>query len=388
MKPNKFLSILTICSFLSSSALHTYPIKVYADSTNNTQSSVSDTETNVNTSENYKYNLNIDNADNKLNTVTEKLENNNVLVLTLNSDKNYHISDIIINNVSLDKKDIYNADDKKTLKITLTKDKETDIKVVFSENKDCTISFLNYDGEEVKSIIVSYNEPIDYLAVDTSTSSPFYIVVDPFTQIRFSSWDCELINARDDMKIQALYQKANMLVKSLPEKTKYSFKSEDIDLTGLSVILTVDTQLPGFDKDGKRLIDTEQIDVAEICYPNFKTAKEAFNKSNESEIFIYAPKNDISLASYKITLDTPFILGDVDENGVVNASDASLTLAHYALLSTSNSSSMLTQSQINKADVDKNKAVNASDASYILCHYALESTGKNPEWDKIIQTKK
>ena len=179
-----------------------------------------------------------------------------------------------------------------------------------------------------------------------------------------------------------------MAIKSLPTKTKYSFKSEDIDLTGLSVILTVDTQLAELDEKGNRKIKTEELDVAEICYANFKTAGEAFKGKDESEIIIYAPKNEKPLASYKATFSTPFILGDVDENGSVDSSDASNVLAYYAAIATANTSVVMTDVQKSKADVDKNKSINAADASYVLSYYALTSVGAEPTWDDVINNKK
>lgn len=391
MKLNKLFSIILACGVIVSSAFNTSgysSFNVYAETENTTDTSTSEPDNTEQPEDENKYKLMVDNCKNIYNTVTEFEIYEGALKLLLNSEKGYHISEIIIDGVSLPKEEVYEADDIGLIYIPLNEEKETKIEIIFSENNDCEITFLNYEGEKVKSMIIPYGEAIDYSAVDTSDTSSFYKVIDAYTQIRFYDWDCNLENARDDMKINALYQKASMAIKSLPTKTKYSFKSEDIDLTGLSVILTVDTQLPEFDEKGNRKIKTEELDVAEICYANFKTAGEAFKGKDESEIIIYAPKNEKPLASYKATFSTPFILGDVDENGSVDSSDASNVLAYYAAIATANTSVVMTDVQKSKADVDKNKLINAADASYVLSYYALTSVGAEPTWDDVINTKK
>lgn len=67
-------------------------------------------------------------------------------------------------------------------------------------------------------------------------------------------------------------------------------------------------------------------------------------------------------------------LGDVDNDGVINSSDASSVLKIYALVSTGDASS-LTSEIIRVADINKDGAVDASDASAILQYYSYISTG-------------
>ena len=68
-------------------------------------------------------------------------------------------------------------------------------------------------------------------------------------------------------------------------------------------------------------------------------------------------------------------LGDIDNNGVIDAIDASTALTIYALKSTNGDISKYTDEQLVAADVDKNKTIDAIDASYILSFYAYVSTG-------------
>jgi len=67
-------------------------------------------------------------------------------------------------------------------------------------------------------------------------------------------------------------------------------------------------------------------------------------------------------------------IGDVNNDGVVNASDASAVLAEYAVISSGKSGSF---DDIKKAaaDFNKDEVINASDASVILAYYAYLSSG-------------
>lgn len=89
----------------------------------------------------------------------------------------------------------------------------------------------------------------------------------------------------------------------------------------------------------------------------------------------YAEKYDrkfVSLGKADMTITK----GDVNGDGAVNAGDASLVLAYYALQQTGHPSSF-TGSQIKAADYNGDGTVNANDASLILAYYAAVSTGKD-----------
>lgn len=65
--------------------------------------------------------------------------------------------------------------------------------------------------------------------------------------------------------------------------------------------------------------------------------------------------------------DCPVQKGDANYDGVINASDASAVLAHYAKLSTSSEN---IDSDTHTMDFDRSGSVDAADASRILKHYA------------------
>ena len=74
------------------------------------------------------------------------------------------------------------------------------------------------------------------------------------------------------------------------------------------------------------------------------------------------------------------MLGDVNEDGSVDSSDASLVLAEYAKIQTGGAGEF-TETQHKAADVNNDGVVDSSDASKILAYYAMISTGKEPTWD-------
>lgn len=72
---------------------------------------------------------------------------------------------------------------------------------------------------------------------------------------------------------------------------------------------------------------------------------------------------------------TEYKLGDVNDDGMVNAVDASSVLAYYARIST-NQESEYNEEQMLAADVNHDGMINAVDASNILAYYAYASTTK------------
>jgi hypothetical protein len=68
-------------------------------------------------------------------------------------------------------------------------------------------------------------------------------------------------------------------------------------------------------------------------------------------------------------------LGDVNNDGKINAVDASTVLTYYAMVSV-NKDGGFDEAQKKAADVDNNEVINAVDASHILSYYAYTSTTK------------
>lgn len=69
------------------------------------------------------------------------------------------------------------------------------------------------------------------------------------------------------------------------------------------------------------------------------------------------------------------IIPDVDENGKINAADATAISAAYAAMSVGEDPG-LTEAQLKAADADMNGMVNNADATLVLAFYSQASTGK------------
>ncbi|MDE6539638.1 MAG: hypothetical protein K2K66_05565, partial [Ruminococcus sp.] len=68
------------------------------------------------------------------------------------------------------------------------------------------------------------------------------------------------------------------------------------------------------------------------------------------------------------------MFGDVNDDGKIDAVDASLISIEYASLSTIDAISTFTVEQTNAANVNLDEFVDARDASAIQCYYAYLST--------------
>jgi len=71
---------------------------------------------------------------------------------------------------------------------------------------------------------------------------------------------------------------------------------------------------------------------------------------------------------------TDYMLGDINLDGTVNASDATAALSEYARLSTGEKG-MFSEKQMLAGDIDRNGQINATDATMILSYYSFLSTG-------------
>lgn len=78
-----------------------------------------------------------------------------------------------------------------------------------------------------------------------------------------------------------------------------------------------------------------------------------------------------------------FLFGDVDENALIDASDATAVLSEYSAISTGGKS-IFTEKQRKAANVIADENIDASDASAILSYYAYVSTGGTDSLEKFL----
>ncbi len=73
------------------------------------------------------------------------------------------------------------------------------------------------------------------------------------------------------------------------------------------------------------------------------------------------------------------LMGDVDGDGIITGSDATLALAEYTRIS-SGSEGTFSDYQKAVSDVNKDNILNGTDATMILRYYTAISSGGNPSW--------
>ena len=106
--------------------------------------------------------------------------------------------------------------------------------------------------------------------------------------------------------------------------------------------------------------------------------------------FYYKPTGNGEYAIADITLTAAekaapeYTLGDVNEDGMINSSDATAILVAYSAMSTGEPSG-LTDAQIIAADVDFNDKIDASDATEVLQYYSYLSTGGKDSPDQFFK---
>lgn len=253
-----------------------------------------------------------------------------------------------------------------------------------ADNSDTySVNFIDFNGKIIATQNIKAGGLINFNDVDTSV---IYKRIDKYTEMKFYCWDTPADTVVDkNITVSPLYIKATISIDSLPTKRIYTFKSGNIDLQGLLVKITFEKQLPSFDSSGKRLTETETVDISESCSTDITSIASAFASSDTATVNIYPPKTSISIGSYQIKYEKPVTKGDINEDGTVNAVDASMALDYYALIQ-SHSVSDWSDYKIQCADVDNSNFVDAIDASYILAYYAdFSTTGTSTNWDSIIK---
>ncbi len=94
-------------------------------------------------------------------------------------------------------------------------------------------------------------------------------------------------------------------------------------------------------------------------------------------------KRTVTTTTAATTQPIKYSLGDVDNNGIVDAVDASKVLSEYARVS-SNAKSTFGEAQKKAADANKDGFIDAVDASKILAFYAYRSTNGTLGFEEYI----
>lgn len=162
------------------------------------------------------------------------------------------------------------------------------------------------------------------------------------------------------------------------ETITFSKNVKKVDFTALCGCSNLKSVI--FEHPGCKIADAEHT----ICNSHdFDTEENVFNGT------IYGYENSTAQA-YAEKYNRIFValdekpaaaeLGDVNSDGKVDSSDASLVLEEYAVIQTGGAGAF-TENQKKAADVNNDSKNDSSDASKILEYYAMISTGKEPSWD-------
>ncbi|MBR5684283.1 MAG: hypothetical protein IKW96_13600 [Ruminococcus sp.] len=95
--------------------------------------------------------------------------------------------------------------------------------------------------------------------------------------------------------------------------------------------------------------------------------------AGEATITITDSRYNVVKLKVTVSAVEDYKLGDVDNNGIIDAVDASAVLAYYARIST-NQDGGFTEKKKLTADVNRDGIIDAVDAAKILAYYAYAST--------------
>lgn len=241
-----------------------------------------------------------------------------------------------------------------------------------------TLTCLDFNGNVFTKVTVSKNEIIDYSKIDTSTMKEH---VDVNTERAFAAWDKTPTTITQNTTIKALSRTAVISLKQYPTMKTYLADKGKIFSNGLKVVITITTQTNTLDKDGKYKETVSATDITSTCTIQPNTLDDAFKNSDKATISVYPIGQNKSIGSYEINY-VPNI-GDVDESGDIDGSDAGLILSHYA-----NNGSVEgyvpNEHVVKNGDINFDGSVDGSDASLALSFYALRSNNPDMTLDTFL----
>lgn len=250
--------------------------------------------------------------------------------------------------------------------------------VTAEEKKQYTVTFLDFEGNVFETQIIDEGGQIDYSTIDVS---PLHRHIDVYTEQEFAAWSETPSTTNKDISIQALSKTAVISIEHFPTKTRYYSSSGNISLKGLEVLITLYTQTPELDENGDYIVEENTVDISPSCITEPADLSEAFANSDKAQVTIYPIGDQKAIYTYDIVCFDG--LGDVNNNGYIDASDASAVLSAYASLAAIKNYTITDEFQ-RTADVNMDGIIDAKDASFILSYYARISANPEIDWDDII----
>lgn len=170
------------------------------------------------------------------------------------------------------------------------------------------------------------------------------------------------------------------------DSTAYSFDIEGNDDRTYAVNIVIkDETLNLVSQKFSDTISMPDGDMTPNSYTKYNYVLSLENKENDTPFKVTSTEkteNGIKIITKNVVvyLSENYVKGDVNDDGLINAVDASLVLTDYAKTAIGETSGF-TAKQKKAADVNENETIDAVDASKILSYYADSSTGRVPSWD-------
>ncbi len=167
-----------------------------------------------------------------------------------------------------------------------------------------------------------------------------------------------------------------IFIDSYPTKTAYTV-GEELDLSGGKFHFAGATAYGRIPSFMHSMPDDENVDTSEFDSTKAGTYRIYIRMSYEN-------MSDEKYFEVTVTDNTETLnLGDINNDGLINAVDASIVSIEYALLSTGDGIGEFTPEQNTIADLNKDGKINAVDASLIAMYYAYLSTEIEKPKDSI-----
>lgn len=247
-----------------------------------------------------------------------------------------------------------------------------------------TVNFLDLDGKPYFTINVPSGRQIDKQVIGQIDTSKLRRQVDVFTQEWFSEWYGIPDIVTGNIDIKPLTTTGTISLEQVPEKTTYYSLSSDISKEGLLVNITLVTQT-GIDENGNYTTKKEIVDISSTCSTEPETAAEAFASGEKASVNIFPINSDHPIGTYDIS----FVAGiaDVNEDGCINGTDATIVLNEYTRLSSDPSSYTVKKSVMQYGDMNFDGILTGSDATLLLEYYTILSSISNYNLDMFYSKK-
>lgn len=251
-----------------------------------------------------------------------------------------------------------------------------------SADETHNVVIMDFNGSVMQTITVPHGSVLDLSGIDTSSLNQH---PDIYTQVAFNSWGNlpESNTVNEDIVVYALFRKMVIACDKFPKKTEYFSNKGNINLDGLEITITDYVQTPEKDKNGAFIVTEEVTNIESKCSTVPATLDEAFADGKTSaSVEVYPINSELPIISYDITYFES--LGDVNNSGIVEATDASSVLFYYSAVSVGDTVNFSEHQKL-RADVDRNGIIDSSDASLIMSYYTTLSTSHNHvTWDDFL----